>query len=152
MPGRKYSEGEVRKALTSMDLELEAYKPPDSPGAMQNPKPADFLVWYLPDDGESSARACWVEVKESDATEVLGWQTFRPSQFSAMRRAQHLGIRYLVVVHWGRWKRWTITTGSRVLARYDNARAPYQRGEMPISCEPAELASQLRMAILGEVD
>lgn len=158
---RKYSEGVVRKALAEMDLELYAYKPPDSPGQMQNPKPADFIVWHLPDnDAPQIARAAWIEVKSTPAVNTLNLMDrkfIRPGQLAAMRRARELGLPYLVVVHWERHKRWTITTGPRVLLRIGGddgivRKGNYYRGEMPIDCATGQLTEQLRAALLGEID
>lgn len=150
---RKYSEGEVRTALADMDLDLFVYKPPDSPGPYQSTKPADFMVWWMAEGiVGTSAMSAWIEVKSTPAIATLGANIFEASQLAGMRRAKELGLRYLVAVHWTRHKRWTITTGDRVLARLDDGRKPYLRGDMPIDCTPSQLPGHLRAALLGEID
>lgn len=146
---RKYSEGEVRKALGAMDLQALVYKPQDMPGPSQQTKPADFLVWYR----EAEPASAMVEVKETDhLTKFSIKEMFTTSQLATMERARKVGLRYLVAVRWSSLKRWTITTGPRVLSRWSPLAGSYWRVDMPIDCPPGDLASHLRMALLGEID
>lgn len=139
---RKYSEGEVRKALTTMDLDMIVFHPQDFAGPSQNVKPADFLVW--------TPRGQMIEVKETDAMGVFRIADFRPNQLATMRRCKELGIPYFAVIRWSKLRRWTITTGDRILFRLDSGR--YLRSDMPIDCPPGDLVPHLRMALLGEID
>lgn len=155
---RKYSEGEVRRALDDMDLELYVMKPQDMPGPQQHTKPADFLLWWR-DDQDRTASA-WLEVKETPTVGILNLpDLFTASQVAAMRRARELNLRYVVAVHWKKHHRWTITTGERVLIRLDSkigidtfVPGRYMRADMPIDCAPGQLAEHLRQALLGEID
>lgn len=156
---RKFSEGEIRRALVDMDLETMIFKPADMPGPSQNQKPADYIVWWREDRIDSwpitnSSRAALVEVK---STTQKRWWSFRdpaqlrPSQVLAMRDAQRIGLPYFVAIHLAAHRRWGITDGDRVLARLDRDDANYPFAEFPISCAPHELASHLRMALVGEI-
>lgn len=155
---RKYSEGEVRRALDDMDLELYVLKPQDMPGPQQHTKPADFLLWWHAEGiVGSGAMSAWLEVKETPAVGILNLpELFTDSQIAAMRRAGELGLRYVVAVHWKKHKRWTITTAWRVLVRIDGHGFPvpgkYKRADMPIECTPGQLSGHLRQALLGEID
>lgn len=155
----KSSEVKVRRALTEMDLEIEIFKPADSPHA-SNLRPCDFMVWFNEGEAEIDvAKPAWIEVKENPAATRFALSLLRPSQIAGMRRAKAIGLPYFVVVYWRIRPTWTITRGDRVLDLLDLAK---HRGEPSIAianmvaiggieCSPGQLAPMLRLALLGEL-
>jgi hypothetical protein len=166
MTTRKYSEGEVRAALDDMDLELFAYKPQDAFGPGGQKKPCDFMVWFLPEAEHVAVAGCtlheaasaWIEVKSTPAMSTLNTRLFAPSQLLGMRLAYRVKLPYWIVVHWPKRRAYTIGPASIVLGKpTDEGLWPPLLASIPITafpirCAPGQLASHLRLALLGEVD
>ena len=101
------SEGKVRIALASLDLEPIVYKPPDD---ARNWKPCDFMVWWqIAGGGLTSLHSAWVEVKECPNVGSFPLADLRASQRDGIRRAKRLGLPYLLVIWWKARKVWTIS-------------------------------------------
>lgn len=146
---RKFSEGAVRKALADMDLEAVIFKPSDSPVAA-NWRPCDFMVWWKQEN--ESRDSAWIEVKETPNQSDFPVSEIRPSQRAGMRDAASIDLPYWLVVYWPKLRAWTITTGERVLARIDADEKAIRRVAFLAECSTGELASTLRLCLLGEFD
>lgn len=137
------SEGQVRAALSSMDLLSIVYKPPDD---ARNWKPCDFMVWWASSDGPQCA---WLEVKDTPAKDVFALSQIRQSQRLGIVQAHEVGIPYLLVVHWSRWKLWTISDAWAVM---ESAGLSATRLELMtrygVDAQPRDLASTLRVVLL----
>lgn len=139
------SEGTIRAALSSMDLDpIYVYKPPDD---SRNWKPCDFMVWW---EEDGATRCAWIEVKEVQTVESFPYQRqLRPSQKAAITAAHFLGIPYLLAVHWRRHEDWTISDAWAVLThpeRVLSRKLLYTR--YGVHAHPRDLAPTLRAALL----
>lgn len=156
---KRRSEGLLGVALRQMDLETYVYKPADAPGS--GLKPADYLVWFLPDPDQFELlreyEFAFVEGKDTDAVKVFNLSEIRPSQRNAIAKAAVLGIPYWLVIYWRRRRRWTISDARRIFDTYPvsgpNRSLSFETlaSTFGIDCEPHQLAITLRQVMLGEL-
>lgn len=152
------SEGRVRKALGAMELPHLVFKPPDD---SQNWRPSDYIVWWrargvVPYSG-------FIEVKAARQVATFPLSELTQGQRLGIREATRMHLPYWVVIWWPKPKRWTISSGAKILEVEDEGRrlgmapatsVPYRflASVAGIDCESADLPMILRATLLGELD